>query len=334
MQKIKNPLALTLVYLALIAYALFSIAPILWTTLQSLKTTRQANARTPLFFFTPTFENYTDLWLNQVPDNAGWVGFILLALVLLLVLIGLNAQRFSASNGQVYVGVAVVSLALLWLLPRYIDTAEFYDYFLNTIVVTVGTVTISLTIGCLAGYALARYAGVAGVIILVVALGFRALPSLAFVLPFFWLGQISSLYDTYTLLIITLVATNQPFTIWMLRSFFMDIPREIEEAAMVDGAGRFTAFVRVIMPIMWPGVVSTGLFSILLAYSEFLLVRILTQSKWTLSVAIAQFTGGEDPGHLTLAAAAAVSATLPIVIVILFFQKQLIAGLASGAVKG
>ena len=334
MQKIKNPIGLVAIYTALIAYVLFSVTPILWTLLQSLKTVRQANSRTPLFIFDVTFDNYIDLWLNSVPENPALVGFTLLGVIVVLIMFGLNAERIPISNSIIYGAVFVLFLVTIWTVPFFVDTAEFYDYFLNTIIVTIGTVTISLSIGCLAGYALARYSGLAGVIILVAALGFRALPSLAFVLPYFWLGRLAGLFDSYALLIITLVAINQPFTIWMLRSFFMDIPKEIEESAMVDGASRLVAFLRVIMPIMWPGIVSTGLFSLLLAYSEFLLIRILTQSNWTLSVAIAQFTGGEDPGHLTLAAAAAVSATIPIVIVILFFQKQLISGLTSGAVKG
>ncbi|NUQ36797.1 MAG: carbohydrate ABC transporter permease [Caldilineales bacterium] len=207
-------------------------------------------------------------------------------------------------------------------------------YFLNTVIVTVGTVVVSISIGCLAGYGLARYAGMAGVVILVAALGFRALPRLAFILPYFWIGSATNLLDTHLLLILTLVAVNQPFTIWMLRSFFMDIPKELEEAAMVDGCNRLTAFARVIVPIMWPGIISTALFSLLLAYNEFLLVRILAQTNWTLPVAISRFTGGEDPRHLTLAAASAVSATIPIVLVILFFQKNLVKGLAAGAVKG
>lgn len=334
MRQIKNPVAMSLIYLIVTLYALFSILPVAWTALQSFKTVRQANSRTPLLVFDVTYDNYADLWLNSLPDNGPQVGFVLIAIVALLVMLALFANYIPLPNSLIYPTVVAAAFLTLWLLPRYVDTAEFYDYFLNTIIVTIGTVTVSLTIGCLAGYSLARYAGLAGVIILVAALGFRALPSLAYVLPYFWLGQASGLYDTHLLLIITLVAINQPFTIWMLRSFFMDIPKEIEESAMVDGASRLTAFRRVIIPIMWPGIVSTGLFSLLLAYSEFLLVRILTQSNWTLSVAIAQFTGGEDPGHLTLAAAAAVSATLPIVVVIFVFQRQLIAGLTTGAVKG
>ncbi len=334
MAKIRNPIGLTFIYIGLITYVIISVSPVLWTVLQSLKTPRQANSRTPLFIFDVTFDNYTDLWLNEVPANPGALVFSLLAIILVLVLVAIFANRIPISNSILYGGVVVAAFLTMWMVPQFVNTAEFYDYFLNTVIVVLGTVTISMTIGCLAGYALARYSGISGVLLLVAALGFRSLPSLAFVLPYFFLGQRTGLFDSYALLIITMVAINQPFTIWMLRSFFMDIPKEIEESAMVDGASRLTAFRKVIIPIMWPGIVATGLFSILLAYSEFLLVRILTQSNWTLSVAIAQFTGGEDPGHLTLAAAAGVSATLPIVLVILVFQKQLLAGLTAGAVKG
>lgn len=334
MQPIKNPIARFFVYLVLTVFALYSIIPFFWTALQSVKTVRQANSRTPLFFFTPTFKNYSDLWLDASPENIAMLGFGLVVIVVALVSMALFANQIPVPNGVIYWGVLGGMFLILWTIPRLVDTAEFYDYFVNSIIVTVGTVIVSISVGCLAGYALARYTGIAGVIILIAALGFRALPRMAFILPYFQLGHATGLHDTHFLLIITMVAVNQPFTIWMLRSFFMDIPGEIEEAARIDGASRLMAFWRVIIPLMWPGIVSTALFTLLLAYNEFLLVRVLTQSNWTLPVAIAQFTGGEDPGHITLASAAAVSATIPIVLVILFFQRQLVRGLAAGAVKG
>ncbi len=334
MEPIKNPIARVFIYLILTVFSIYSLVPFLWTALQSFKTVRQANSRTPLFIFEPTFENYTDLWLDSTPENLTALAIGLIVIILALVTLAMFAEYLPIPNGAVYLFAFVAAGVLLWAIPNIVDTAEFYDYFINTLIVTVGTVSVSLTVGCLAGYALARYSGIDGVFILIAALGFRALPRLAFILPYFWLGRATGLHDTHLLVIITLVAVNQPFTIWMLRSFFMDIPKEIEEAAMVDGASRFGAFYKVIVPIMWPGIISTGLFSLLLAYNEFLLVRVLTQSNWTLPVAIAQFTGGEDPGHITLAAAAAVSATIPIIFVILFFQKQLVKGLAAGAVKG
>jgi multiple sugar transport system permease protein len=115
----------------------------------------------------------------------------------------------------------------------------------------------------------------------------------------------------------------------------MDISREVEDAAMIDGASRLGAFLKVIIPIMWPGTVSTTLFTLLLAYHEFLLVRILTQSKWTLPLAMVQFLGDAKlAGQMAMQAAAAVSSTIPIVLVILFFHKQLVKGLSAGAVKG
>lgn len=334
MDKVKSPLGRLVIHGVLILFAIYSIFPFYWTTLQSFKTLRDANSRTPKFFFTPTWENYQELWLRSVPENGALIAYFVVAAVVILVGLLLFAEHLPVRNGVIYAVVAVGFVALLWGIPRLVDTAKFYDYFLNTIIVTVGTIVISISIGCLAGYGLARYAGLLGVIVLVAALAFRALPRLAFVLPYYWIGSATNLLDTHLLVILTLVAVNQPFTIWMLRSFFMEVPKDLEEAATVDGATRFTAFRKVIVPIMWPGIISTALFSLLLAYNEFLLVRLLTQTNWTLPVAISRYTGGEDPRHLTLAAASAVSATIPIVLVILFFQKHLVKGLAAGAVKG
>lgn len=334
MEKVKSPWGRLLIHLALMLFALYSLIPFYWTTMQSFKKLRDANARPPKFWFTPTWENYQELWLRSVPENGAMLAFWLLLAVVLLVALLLFAEYLPLPKQLTYtIGVAGF-VVILWAIPTLFDTAQFYDYFINTLIVTVGTVLVSISIGCLAGYALARYVGLAGVIVLFAALAFRALPRLAFVLPYYWIGNVTNLLDTHFLVIVTLVAVNQPFTIWMLRSFFLDVPKEIEESAMVDGANRLTALRKVIIPIVWPGIISTALFSLLLAYNEFLLVRLLTQTNWTLPVAISRYTGGEDPRHLTLAAAAAVSATIPIVLVILFFQKHLVKGLAAGAVKG
>lgn len=334
MEKTKSPIVRVAIHLFLIVFTVYSILPFFWTAMQSFKTFKDANSRTPKFLFSPTWENYQELWLNKVPENGYMILFFILMAVVLLICLALFAEFLPWQNWVTYVGVALGFSAILWGIPEYVETAEFYDYFINTIIVTVGTVVVSITIGCLAGYSLARYSGFASVVVLIGALAFRALPRLAFTLPYYQIGNALGLLDTRFLVIITLVAVNQPFSIWMLRSFFMDIPKDLEESAMVDGANRLTAFRKVIIPIMWPGIISTALFSLLLAYNEFLMVRILTQTNWTLPVAISRYTGGEDPRHLTLAAAAAVSATIPIVIVILFFQKNLVKGLAAGAVKG
>jgi multiple sugar transport system permease protein len=334
MQPIKNPLARAFIYLVLTLFVAWSLIPLFWTFLQSFKTVLDANSFPPLFVFTPTFDNYTHLWLGKIPETFPPQLLALLVVLLGVVLVAIFVRRLPFSRSILYWGIAGLVALSLWTIPQVMAMAEFYSYFVNTLIITAGTVVISISIGCLAGYGLARFAGLDGVIVLVTALAFRALPRMAFVLPYYWLGSLTGLRDTYFLVIICLVAVNQPFTIWMLRSFFMEIPREIEEAAMMDGAGRLESFLRVIIPITWPGIISTALFTVLLAYNEFMLVLVLTQSNWTLPVAMAQFTGGEDPGHITMASAAAISATIPIVILIIFFQKQLVKGLAAGAVKG
>lgn len=330
----RNPILRILIHLSLIIWAIYSTFPFFWAFLGSIKKPVDANARVPVIFgFTPTAQNYVELWLNMPPEEFVPIGIGIIVIILALVAFAVFTKDSLTGpiKSLVIISVLVVTFALL---PQIADMAKFYTYFLNSVIITVCTLLISISIGCLAGYGIARYSGLLGVIILVAALGFRALPRMAFVLPYYYLAHMTGLYDTHIMLILALVAVNQPFTVWMLRSFFMEIPREIEEAAMIDGAGRLQSFLRVIVPITWPGIITTSLFTLLLAYNEFLLARVLMQTNLTLPVAIAQFTSGEDAGHITIANAAAVSIALPIVFVIIFFQKHLIKGLASGAVKG
>ena len=194
MKRIDNRYALSVIYVILTAYAIFSVVPFFWTTIQSFKTPRQANSRVPLFIFEPTSDNYTDLWLKAIPDDPFFVAIVLVAIFGLLVLVAINARRFPVSRGYVYLAVLALGFAVLWSIPGYVKTQTFYDYFLNTIIVTAGTICISISIGCLAGYGLARYSGIAGVIILVAALGFRSLPGMSYILPYWWFGQRSGLY--------------------------------------------------------------------------------------------------------------------------------------------
>ena len=212
---------------------------------------------------------------------------------------------------------------------------EFYRNFFNTALVTVCTVTISLSVGCLAGYALARYRGSLGFWLLLVALCFRAIPHSSLLPSFFSIFEAIGIRNTYVSLIFVLVAINQPFTIWMLRSFFINIPQELDEAALVDGCTRFQAFRRVIIPVMWPGVVTTGLFSFLLAYNDFLLSSALTNGdKMTMPAAIANSITAESEALLMQGVAGAVSITIPLIILVVIFQKQIVGGLTQGAVKG
>ena len=250
------------------------------------------------------------------------------------VLIGLAAFTSHEQGWPYFVSVGAVLGIALWWFPRVFEVEDEYWYFINSVIVTVLTMLISISIGVLAGYALARYSGVSGAVILIIALAFRALPRTAFVLPYYFAAQKLGILDSRLVIVMALVAVNQPFTIWMFRTFFMDVPKEMEEAAMMDGATRLAAFRKIIVPIMWPGIIATSLFTLLLAYNEYLFVRVLAPTNWTLPVAIVSLTGGESSRTVTEAAAASVSITLPIIIVIILFQKHLVKGLGAGAVKG
>lgn len=126
--------------------------------------------------------------------------------------------------------------------------------------------------------------------------------------------------------IIVLVAINQPFTIWMLNSFFQTIPKDLDESAMVDGCSRFQAFRLVIIPVMWPGVITTGLFSFLLAYNDFAVTAVLlSQENQTMVPKITSFMGSTQvQGNVMFAVSAVVSATVPLFILVLFFQRHIV----------
>ena len=213
---------------------------------------------------------------------------------------------------------------------------EFWRSVLNTVIVVFFTVTISLTFGTLGGYALARSGYNYAFWILMAALVFRAMPHITLVsgylLPFFeW-----NIWGILPTTIIVLVAINQPFTLWMLHSFFLNIPKDLDESAMVDGCTRFQAFRNVIIPVMWPGVITTGLFSFLLAYNDFTVTRmLLSERNETMIPKISSFLGTTQvEGNVMFAVAAVVSATVPLIILIMFFQRQIVSGLTAGAVKG
>ncbi|MBY4893540.1 carbohydrate ABC transporter permease [Rhodobacteraceae bacterium N5(2021)] len=213
---------------------------------------------------------------------------------------------------------------------------EFWRAVINTAIVTVSVVAISLTIGTLGGYALARSGFKYTFWLLMAALVFRAMPHVTLVsgylLPFFELNIWGYLPTT----IIVLVAINQPFTLWMLHSFFLSIPKDLDEAAMVDGCTRFQAFRLAIIPVMWPGVVTTGLFSFLLAYNDFTVTSMLLSSdNYTMIPRLNAFLGStQADGKVMYAVAAVVSAIVPLFVLILFFQRQIVSGLTAGAVKG
>lgn len=318
----------------LLMVVVWSVLPLMWTFQTSIKFTRDVASRVPVLWgYDTTAAAYRAYWFDDQDTNMWQVLFVLLlsiSVIILMVFVGKHSKKPWVFN-LFAMGVVV---ATLYVVERRWETSDQFEFLINSIIVTVATIVFSIGIGLLGGYGLARYSGKSGAAILIAALAFRALPRFAFILPFFIIAKFLGLLDSRVVIVLALVAVNQPFTIWMLRTFFLEVPKELEEAAMMDGATRIQAFVRVVIPTMKPGIIATSLFTLLLAYNEFLFVRVLAPTNWTLPVGIVSLAGGESSKGITEAAAAAVSITLPIVIVIILFQKHLVKGLGSGALKG
>ena len=297
-------------------------------------------------------------WLGRMvekysPAGQIWVGWILgataFALAFVVVFFGIMPPVLNLLNaitgplGVNIIGLTTEHYSTVWFERGFINN------FQNSLLVTAGVVTISLTFGTLAGYGLARSGSNLAFWILIIALIFRALPHSVLVagyLPVFIssaellkpiLGEAApTLYGKPWATIAVLVSINQPFTIWMLRSFFQNIPAELDEAARVDGCSHFEAFRRVIMPVMWPGVITTGLFSFLLGYNDFLVTSLLldAQNQTMVPAIVGMFNRETTTTDQVVAVAAAVSITAPLLLLILVFQRQIVSGLTAGAVKG
>lgn len=214
------------------------------------------------------------------------------------------------------------------------QTTEFYRYLLNTLVVALISTVIALLIGIPAAYALSRYPGWVSVALLITALIFRALPRFVVVLPMYELSRSLGIYDTTFAVAAALVAINQPFSIWLLRNFFAEIPKELDEAAMLDGCSRFQILWRIMVPLMGPGILTAGIFMFLFAFQEYLTANVLTDVvARTVPVFIATQLGQTLP-MLQQAGAAAILLTLPVIGFAFVAQRYLVAGLGAGSVKG
>jgi multiple sugar transport system permease protein len=217
------------------------------------------------------------------------------------------------------------------------EDSNFTTALRNSIVVAGLTTICALIVGSFAGYALARLRMRFKFLILAIILSITTFPPIAIAAPLFKLWTDAGIYDTLLGLVPPFLAFTLPLTVYVLTSFFREIPRDLEEAALVDGATHFQAFRKVIVPLAAPGLVTAGLLSFIWAWNEFLLAITLTSSPSARPVppALAFFTGSQKfEVPLGTITAATVVVTVPLVILVLVFQKRIVAGLTAGAVKG
>ncbi len=231
-----------------------------------------------------------------------------------------------------------------WSHYRYVlRNDDFLKATLNSAIVSVSTVIIALVLGSFAAYALGRFQFRGRSASLYIILAMTMFPSVSILGSLFimirgdWILSTPNLYNTRWALIITYLTFTLPFTVWVLTNFFKAMPRELEEAALVDGASPMRTFYQILLPLAAPGLVTTGLLAFIAAWNEFLYALTFTTNydARTVQVAIAQFAGSsqfEQPYADRMAAAVLV--TLPLLVLVLVFQRKIIAGLTAGAVKG
>jgi multiple sugar transport system permease protein len=209
---------------------------------------------------------------------------------------------------------------------------------LKTSLIDAGCATlIALVVGSFAAYALARLRFPRKFLILAIVLSISTFPPIAIAAPLFKLWTDIGLYNTYLGLILPFLTFVLPLTIYILTSFFREIPKELEEAALVDGATHFQAYRKVVLPLAAPGLVTAGLLAFIFAWNEFLLSITLTSqaNRRPVSAAIAFFTGSTQfQIPIGTISAATVVITVPLIVLVVIFQKRIVAGLTAGALKG
>jgi multiple sugar transport system permease protein len=217
---------------------------------------------------------------------------------------------------------------------------DFERYLLNSLIICTSAALCATAFAACAVYALARFRFRGGTALSLGVIGTQLIPGSLFLLPVFmgfvWLKQNTpiALFDTHVGMVLVYTAFFTPVAIYFMRYFFLAIPKDLEEAAMVDGCTRFGAFLKIVLPAAAPGLVATFVYAFLFAWDELLFVAALTQSSAeTIPIGIRNFIGNYQERTAQLMAAGVVS-TLPVLIAFFLTQRWLIKGITAGAVKG
>jgi multiple sugar transport system permease protein len=215
-----------------------------------------------------------------------------------------------------------------------LTSVNFTDAILTSVINCVGAVLVSLVIGIPAAYAAGRWQYRGSNDVMFTILSFRFAPELMVIVPLFVIYNQIGLFDTNVGMIWVLQLVTMPLIVWILRSYFQDMPAELEQAALLDGYTRRRAFAMVALPLVRPGIAAAALLAFIFAWNNYVFPLILTGSQHTpVTVAVTRFLGGGGQAYYNLTAAAALIAALPPLLVALSIQRYLVRGLSFGAVK-
>ena len=217
---------------------------------------------------------------------------------------------------------------------RALDIADFWGPVGRSLIVSLSVVVIGVVVGLLAALAISRFAFRGRKIVIVGILAVQMVPLVSMIIPVFLLLNDLDQYDKLSGLVITYLTFILPFTVWTLRGFIVNIPKELEEAAMVDGCSRTGAFIRVVFPLLAPGLVATSIYGFIQAWNEFLYaLLVMSQEHETATVWLGTFTTQHGTEYAPMMAGSTMMG-IPVVILFLLVQRKMAAGLTAGAVKG
>ncbi|WP_434362717.1 carbohydrate ABC transporter permease [Parasalinivibrio latis] len=268
------------------------------------------------------------------------VGFWLLVTVIVLfsVFPFYYAILTSLKSGSALFSVEYIPVIFdLTNYAQVFEGSSFGRNLFNSVLVSTAVVALSLLLGVTASYALGRIKFRGRNIVLLTILGVSMFPQVAVLSGLFELIRAFGLYNSMPGLVLAYMIFTLPFTVWVLTTFMQQLPEELEEAAIVDGASPWQIITKVLMPLLWPALVTTGLLAFIAAWNEFLfaLTFTLTNEQRTVPVAIALISGAgqyELPWGTIMAASVIV--TVPLIVMVLVFQRRIVSGLTAGAVKG
>ncbi len=276
--------------------------------------------------------------MRQKMGPAQWIGFVLILIWCLLPVVWILSLSFK-SVAETTTG-SPQFLPKDWTFQNYKDIVQNPDFLralLNSFGISIIATVLSVIFATLAAYAIARLEFKGKRLVLSIALAIAMFPVVALVGPLFDLWRTLHLFNTWPGLIIPYMSFTLPLAIWTLSAFFREIPWEMEQAAQVDGATSWQAFRKVIVPLAAPGVFTAAILTFFFAWNEFVLAISLTSTTAARTVpAQLSFFVGSDPFNppYSQLATASVVVTVPVIVLVLLFQRKIVAGLTSGAVKG
>ncbi|MFZ8942321.1 MAG: carbohydrate ABC transporter permease [Gemmobacter sp.] len=288
-------------------YALITLLPLLWIIATGFKSSADAIAYPPKLVFEPTLEGYVNLFTTQTRQTpemlaadppTTWY------------------ERIVSEKGMVIAG-----------------PSRFGERFLNSIIIGFGSTFLSVFLGTLAAYAFSRYRVPLKDDLLFFILSTRMMPPIAVAIPIFLMFRTIGLSDTHAGMILLYTAVNLSLAVWLLKGFIDEIPREYEEAALIDGYSRFHAFVKVVLPQAATGIASTAIFCLIFAWNEYAFAVLLTSGTAQTAPPFIPTIIGVGGRDWPAVAAGATLFLLPVMVFTILLRKHLLRGITFGAVR-